>query len=59
MYCTDLSREEMPAALAATERARLPKRRELAVAVFMERAGDARANPDADFGVRLSRLLYT
>src|SRR4051794_14307917 len=26
-YCTDLTREEMPAALAAAERARLPKRR--------------------------------
>jgi 8-hydroxy-5-deazaflavin:NADPH oxidoreductase len=57
-YCTDLTLQEMPAAIAAAERVRLPKRRDLAVAVFQERLGDATTNPDADFGVRLSRLLY-
>jgi hypothetical protein len=29
--CTDLTREQMPDALAATERARLPKRRDIAI----------------------------
>jgi predicted dinucleotide-binding enzyme len=57
-YCTDLTREEMPAALAAADAKRLPKRRDLAVAAIQERVGDAKTNPDADFGVRLSRALY-
>jgi 8-hydroxy-5-deazaflavin:NADPH oxidoreductase len=57
-YCTDLTLEEMPAAHAAAERARLPKRRDLAVAAVVERVGDGTTNPDADYGVRLSRALY-
>ncbi len=58
-YCTDLTREEMPAALAAAERERLPKRRDLAFSVIMERmGGSGTTNPDAEFGVRLSRTLY-
>ena len=57
-YCTDLTREEMPAALAAAEAARLPKRRNLAVAAFMERVGDGVTNPDAEYGVRVSRALF-
>jgi len=58
-YCTDLTLEQMPIALAAAERARLPKRRDLAVAAVMERLeGTAATNPDADYGVRLSRALY-
>ncbi|RYZ46545.1 MAG: NADP oxidoreductase, partial [Myxococcaceae bacterium] len=55
---TDLTREQMATALAAAERARLPKRRDLAVAAFMERLGDGTTNPDAEYGVRLSRALY-
>jgi 8-hydroxy-5-deazaflavin:NADPH oxidoreductase len=57
-YCTDLTLAEMPAAHAAAERARLPKRRDLAVAAIVERVGDGTTNPDADYGVRLSRALY-
>ncbi|WP_224994277.1 NADPH-dependent F420 reductase [Cesiribacter sp. SM1] len=57
-YCTDLALNELPAAIAAADRARLPKRRDLAVAAFQERLGDATTNPDADYGVRLSRVLY-
>ncbi len=57
-YCTDLTLEEVPAAHAAAERARLPKRRDLAVAAIVERVGDGTTNPDADYGVRLSRALY-
>jgi hypothetical protein len=56
-YCTDLTREEMPDALAKAEKARLPKRRDLAVAVIQERVGDATTNPDADFGVRVNRAI--
>lgn len=57
-YGTDLTREELPASLAAAESARLPKRRDLAVAAFQERMGDSTTNPDADFGVRISRALF-
>ncbi|GEO06335.1 3-hydroxyisobutyrate dehydrogenase [Adhaeribacter aerolatus] len=57
-YCTDLSLKELPAAIAAADKARLPKRRDLAVAAFQERLGDATTNPDADYGVRLSRVLF-
>lgn len=57
-YCTDLSREQLSAALPAAERTRLPKRRDLAVAAFIERYGDGTTNPDADYGVRLSRALF-
>jgi 8-hydroxy-5-deazaflavin:NADPH oxidoreductase len=57
-YCTDLKLKELPAAIAAADRPRLPKRRDLAVAAFQERLGDATTNPDADFGVRLSRVLF-
>ena len=57
-YCTDLTREEMPAAHAAAERARLPKRRDLAVAAIVERVGDGTTNPDAGYGVRLNRALF-
>jgi predicted dinucleotide-binding enzyme len=57
-YCTDLTLEEMPAAHATAERARLPKRRDLAVAAIVERVGDGTTNPDAEYGVRLNRALY-
>jgi 8-hydroxy-5-deazaflavin:NADPH oxidoreductase len=57
-YCTDLTLDEMPAAHAAAERARLPKRRDLAVAAIVERVGDGTTNPDAEYGVRLNRALF-
>jgi 8-hydroxy-5-deazaflavin:NADPH oxidoreductase len=55
-YCTDLTPEEMGAALAAADRARLPKRRDLGVAVMQERLGHG-TNPDEDWGVRLVRVI--
>ncbi|MDB5845245.1 MAG: binding domain of 6-phosphogluconate dehydrogenase family protein [Polaromonas sp.] len=58
-YCTDLSYAEMGAALAAAERDRLPKRRDLGVAVIQERMGDGTTNPDEDWGVRLVRVINT
>lgn len=56
-YCTDLKVNEMAAALAAAEKERLPKRRDLGVAVMQERLGDGTTNPDADWGVRLVRAI--
>ena len=56
-YCTDLIRAKMGAALAAAERDRLPKRRDLAVAVITERMGDGTSNPDADYLPRLNRAV--
>lgn len=58
VYCTDLSRDEIPSALAAAERARLPKRRDLAIDAIMERVGDSTTNPDSDYAVRLTRALF-
>lgn len=57
-YCTDLTREEMGPALASAEIARLPARRDLAVAAIQERMGDNKTNPDADYLVRLHRALF-
>ena len=57
-YCTDLTLNKLPAAITAAEKARLPKRRDLAVAATQERVGDATTNPDADYGVRLCRALF-
>jgi hypothetical protein len=56
-YCTDLAKEEMKPALAAAEKERLPKRRDLGVAVMQERIGDTTTNPDEDWGVRLVRVI--
>ena len=57
VYCTDLTRDEIAAALNAAERKRLPARRDLGVAVMQERLGDGTTNPDADWGVRLVRAI--
>jgi predicted dinucleotide-binding enzyme len=57
VYCTDLVHAEIGAALDAAERARLPKRRDLGVAVMQERLGDGTTNPDEDWGVRLVRAI--
>ncbi|BBY28775.1 NADPH-dependent F420 reductase [Mycolicibacterium sediminis] len=58
-YCTDLTSAEVPAALAAADAARSPKRRDIAMAAIAERFGADGTNPDEDYGVRLSRVLYT
>lgn len=57
VYCTDLTRDEIGPALAAAERERLAKRRDLSVAVIQERVGDGTTNPDVDWGVRLVRAI--
>lgn len=57
-YCTDLKADEMASALDSAEKSRLPARRDLSVAVIMERVGDSKTNPDTDFGVRISRAIF-
>lgn len=57
-YCTDLASDQVASALAAADKARLPARRDLMVEVLMERMGDPKSNPDADYGVRLARVLF-
>jgi predicted dinucleotide-binding enzyme len=57
-YCTDLTRQEMPAALAAAVATRSPKRRDLAMTVIAELMNDPTADLGPDFAVRLNRLLY-
>jgi predicted dinucleotide-binding enzyme len=57
-YCTDLTREEMPGALAAAIASRSPKRRDLAMTVIYELMEDTKVFPGADFLVPLNRLLY-
>jgi 8-hydroxy-5-deazaflavin:NADPH oxidoreductase len=56
-YCTDLTRLELPAALAAADRDRSPRRRDLAMSVIAELL---QSDPDRgeDFLVRVNRLLY-
>ena len=58
-YCTDLAGAELSQALANAERARLPKRRDIAITAVMERLeGSAITNPEADYLVRLNRALF-
>ena len=59
-YCTDLTREQMPAALASAERDRISRRRDLAMAVIAERT-DGFMNRGDGFGdwlVQLNRAIY-
>ena len=57
-YCTDLTRSELEAALAAAVPGRAPRRRDLAMAVLSELMGDATVDRGEDFIVRVNRLLY-
>ncbi len=57
VYCTDLTLGEIGAALNAAEKDRLPRRRNLAVAVMQERLGDGTTNPDEEWGVRVVRAI--
>jgi 8-hydroxy-5-deazaflavin:NADPH oxidoreductase len=57
-YCTDLTLKELPAAIDAAEKTRLPKRRDIAILAIQERVGDTTTNPDSDYGVRLNRVLF-
>lgn len=55
-YCTDLTRQELPDALATADATRSPKRRDLGFAVVQERFG-AGVQPDAEYLVRLNRAI--
>lgn len=57
-YCTDLTSEEIGDALAAAEKHRLPKRRDISIAAIAERVGDGTTNPDSDYAVRLTRAIF-
>jgi hypothetical protein len=58
-YCTDLTRNEMPGALAAADAARSPKRRDISLAAVTERlSGSGATNPDSEYMVRLGRALF-
>lgn len=57
-YCTNLTSEEMGDALAAAEKDRLPKRRDISIAAIAERVGDGTTNPDVDYAVRLTRAIF-
>ena len=58
IYCTDLTFNEIQTVVDSAEKERLPARRDLAVAAIMERMNSTTTNPDAAYGVRLSRALY-
>ncbi|MFO7719911.1 MAG: NADP oxidoreductase, partial [Gillisia sp.] len=58
IYCTDLTLKEIEAVIDTAEKERLPKRRDIAVAAIIERVGDGKTNPGADYAIRLSRALY-
>ncbi len=57
VYCTDLTTEDVPAALAKADRARSPRRRDLAIDVVTERA-EADGGVSGDYLVRLNRAIY-
>lgn len=58
IYCTDLTKDEIASLVNTAEKERLPARRDIAVAAIMERMSSPTTNPDAEFGLRLSRALY-
>ena len=57
-YCTNLTVEQLPAALAAAEAARSPKRRDLSVAAIAERVGGSGIGPTTEYAVPLHRALF-
>jgi len=56
-YCTDLTLEEVGPALAAADRKRLPKRRDLALAVMMERMDGDPTKLDEEWSIRVVRAI--
>ena len=58
VYCTDLTAEQMPAALGKAIAERSPKRRDLAMTVIAELMGDPTSDLGKDFLVRVNRLIY-
>ncbi|GMA38099.1 NADPH-dependent F420 reductase [Mobilicoccus caccae] len=58
VYCTSLTAEQIPSALAAAQKDRLPRRRDLAIDVITNKVDDPSATVDAAFLTQLNRLLY-
>lgn len=58
IYCTDLTMQEIEAVIDTAERERLPRRRDLAIEVLIERMGDSSTSPDMETGLRLTRALF-
>ena len=58
VYCTDRTLEELGPALAAAERDRLPKRRDITLQVIMERVGGG-GSPSSEWLVKLGRAIYS
>ncbi|WP_439254025.1 NADPH-dependent F420 reductase [Pseudomonas monteilii] len=57
-YCTELTSEALPQALANANLARSRKRRDLFFAVYNERFGTIGTNPSRNYIVQLSKLIY-
>lgn len=57
-YCTEVTREELPRALATADLVRARKRQSLFFAAYEERFGQIGVNPSRDYIVRLSKALY-
>jgi predicted dinucleotide-binding enzyme len=58
VYCTDLKMNEIRDAVAAAEKQRIPKRRDLASAIIQERFAGSYEDLTVDYLVRLNRVLY-
>ena len=58
VYGTRLTAAEIPGALEAAQRDRLPRRRDLTFDIVMDRLDDPTLTIDAEFMTRLARALY-
>lgn len=57
-YCTDMRASELPSALAATERSRLPARRDFAMGILEERLKDGKSTLPPGFIARMNKVIY-
>ncbi|CAI8998482.1 8-hydroxy-5-deazaflavin:NADPH oxidoreductase [Pseudomonas sp. IT-P2] len=57
-YCTEVTLEHLPQALADADLARSRKRQDLFFSVYNERFGNIGTNPSRNYIVQLSKLIY-
>ena len=57
-YCTDLTREQIPNALASADQARLSRRRDIVIEAITERF-ESYTDVTAEYLVRLNRAIYS
>ncbi|MGN8121127.1 NADPH-dependent F420 reductase [Pseudomonas sp. 22082] len=57
-YCTEVTLESLPQALADADLARSRKRQDLFFSVYNERFGNIGTNPSRNYIVQLSKLIY-